>query len=88
MTIRKTKDTPKKFEDALKRLEDIVGTLESGEVDLEKSLELFDEGRTLSRQCLDRLQEMEQKVRKAIEKADGSVELKDLDPAEGPDEGS
>lgn len=83
MCARKAREAPKKFEDALKRLEQIVETLESGEVDLEKSLSLFEEGRNLSRHCLDRLQEMEQKVRKVIEKADGSVELRDLDTGEG-----
>ncbi len=82
MAVRKAKEAPGKFEEALQRLEEIVATLESGEVDLEKSLELFEEGRTLSRQCLERLQEMEQKVRKVIEKSNGSVELRDVKPEE------
>jgi len=88
MCARKAREAPKKFEDALKRLETIVETLESGEVDLEKSLELFEEGRGLSRQCLERLQEMEQKVRKVIEKADGSVELREFGAGEPPADSS
>ncbi len=81
MSAKKSKEIPEKFEEALGRLEQIVEVLEAGEVDLEKSLELFEEGRRLSEHCLARLQEMETKVKKAMEKADGSVELKPFDAA-------
>ena len=39
------------FEEALLKLEDIVKQLESGDVSLEKSIELFEEGITLSKIC-------------------------------------
>jgi exodeoxyribonuclease VII small subunit len=52
----------KKFEAALARLEEIVTELESGELGLEQSLKLFEEGVKLSRICNARLEEAERKV--------------------------
>lgn len=51
-----------KFEKALKRLEAIVDQLEDGQPDLEKSLQLFEEGIGLARFCAEKLQEAEQKI--------------------------
>ncbi len=51
-----------KFEKALKRLEAIVDQLEDGQLDLEKSLQLFEEGIGLARLCAGKLQEAEQKI--------------------------
>jgi exodeoxyribonuclease VII small subunit len=53
-----------KFEECLQRLEKIVGELEKGEVPLEKSLALFEEGMQLSSAC-----------RKEVEQAEGKVEI-------------
>ncbi len=53
-----------KFEDCLQRLEKIVHELEQGEVPLEKSLQLFEEGMQLSASC-----------RKELEEAEGKVEI-------------
>ena len=39
------------FEDSLKKLEDIVDQLDSGEVDLEKSVELYEKGMDLKIIC-------------------------------------
>jgi exodeoxyribonuclease VII small subunit len=39
------------FEDALKRLEEIVRTLEKGEAPLDQSIELYQEGDRLKRHC-------------------------------------
>ena len=52
----------KKFEVALARLEEIVTELESGELGLEQSLKLFEEGVKLARICNARLEEAERKV--------------------------
>lgn len=51
-----------KFEAALKELEGIVGQLESGELPLEDSLQLFEKGIALSRVCTGKLAEAEKKV--------------------------
>ena len=53
-----------KFEDCIQRLEKIVQELEQGDVPLEKSLTLFEEGMQLSSSC-----------RKELEEAEGKVEL-------------
>lgn len=52
----------KKFEDSLKKLEDIVSRLEGGDLTLEESLKLFEEGIKLSRLCTKQLEEAERKV--------------------------
>ena len=52
----------KKFEDAMKELEDIVKRLESGDLSLEESIKLFEEGMVLSKYCSGKLEEAEKKV--------------------------
>jgi exodeoxyribonuclease VII small subunit len=51
------------FEKKLNRLEDIVEKMETGELSLEDSLKLFEEGVKLSRDCNTQLSEAEQKVK-------------------------
>ena len=50
------------FEEAVKRLEEIVGRLEKGEIPLEESLTLFEEGVKLSRFCRTILDEAEKRI--------------------------
>lgn len=52
----------KKFEDAMRELEDIVKRLESGDLPLEESLKIFEEGVALSRYCFSKLEEAEKRV--------------------------
>lgn len=56
------------FENALKKLEEIVGTLESGNITLEESLIVYQEGVMLSKFCNEKLKEAEGKVMKIINK--------------------
>jgi len=51
-----------RFEDALNKLEKIVSKLEEGEIPLDESLKLFEEGIRLSRFCNQKLDEAEKKV--------------------------
>jgi exodeoxyribonuclease VII small subunit len=51
-----------KFEEALKKLEETVEQLESGDLPLEKALEVFEMGIKMSRICTQKLEEAEQKV--------------------------
>ena len=51
-----------KFEECLERLEKIVKELEKGDVPLEKSLTLFEEGMQLSATCRNQLEDAEGKV--------------------------
>ncbi|MBI3910748.1 MAG: exodeoxyribonuclease VII small subunit [Armatimonadetes bacterium] len=50
------------FEDAMRRLEEIVAALESGNLNLADSLAQFEEGMALARACEQQLQEAESKV--------------------------
>ena len=58
MSTTKTKT----FESSLEELERIVRELEQGELPLERSLELFERGVTLSRECQDRLNQAERRI--------------------------
>ncbi|MEE9613071.1 MAG: exodeoxyribonuclease VII small subunit [Desulfatiglandales bacterium] len=61
----------KKFEDAMKRLEDIVQSLESGDLSLEDSLGTFEEGMKLVSFCSKKLEEAEQKVTLLVKESNG-----------------
>lgn len=51
-----------KFEDVMKRLEQIVSSLEKGNLSLDESLKVFEEGVKLSKNCLRILDDAEKKV--------------------------
>ncbi len=51
------------FAKSLHRLEEIVSAMEGGQLSLEESLKLFEEGVQVSRLCQERLSEAEQKVK-------------------------
>ena len=55
-------EEPKSFEASLEALEEIVHQLEGGDLPLEKSLELFEDGIRLSRQCQERLNQAERRI--------------------------
>jgi exodeoxyribonuclease VII small subunit len=50
------------FEASLEALEQIVRELERGDLSLEKSLELFEQGIRLSRECQERLNQAERRI--------------------------
>lgn len=54
------------FEKKLGRLEEIVTKMEKGELNLEESLKLFEEGVRLSRECHQKLNEAEAQVKKLV----------------------
>lgn len=60
-----------KFESALKRLEEIVGLLEKGELPLEESLKAFEEGVELVRFCTAKLNDAEKRVNLLVKTEDG-----------------
>ncbi|MFW6147501.1 MAG: exodeoxyribonuclease VII small subunit [Thermodesulfobacteriota bacterium] len=61
----------KKFEDALQELEAIVKRLESGELSLEESLKVFEDGVSLSKYCFQKLEEAEKRVSILIKDENG-----------------
>jgi exodeoxyribonuclease VII small subunit len=60
-----------KFEKALSRLETIVTELEAGELSLDDSLRIFEEGVKLSKTCLKMLDDAERKVEILVQDKDG-----------------
>lgn len=59
------------FEAAMEQLEAIVAQLESGDVPLEKAIELFQEGMRLSQLCGGKLDQVERKIEMLIETEQG-----------------
>ena len=70
----KRSETPT-FEAALKQLEEIVQRLEKGELSLEESLKLYEEGIQLSRLCHGKLEEAEGKIEMLLKDARGEPVL-------------
>jgi exodeoxyribonuclease VII small subunit len=62
---------PQSFEAALKQLEDVVFKLEKGELPLEESLRLYEEGIRLSRFCHSKLEEAEGKIEQLMKNSRG-----------------
>lgn len=62
------------FEEALKRLEEIVAALEKGDASLNDAMKLFEEGSALIRRCGGLLDEAEQKVVRLKKGPDGAPE--------------
>jgi len=93
-TITKTEApaTPSaNFEGQLAGLEKIVRELERGDLPLEKSLELFEQGVRLSRECQERLNEAERRIEVLLREGDGRTaivpfETEEFDTAEDDDE--
>ena len=71
------------FEESLKKLETIVDQLEKGDLSLEDSLKLFEEGVGLSAVCKQELDAAEGKVQLLIKQRDGSLKAEAF-PAEKP----
>lgn len=70
-----------KFEKAIQRLEKIVEDLETGELDIDKSLEIFEEGIKMSRVCSKKLSEAEAKIEKLTRDQKGEL-MAELFPVE------
>ena len=60
--MKNNEQQTKSFETSLESLEQIVRQLEQGDLALEKSLELFEQGIRLSRECQERLSQAERRI--------------------------
>jgi len=65
--------TDLKFEDCLARLEQIVGALETGNLPLEESLKVFEEGITLARHCSRYLDDAERRIEMLVKDDSGAT---------------
>ncbi|AUS96170.1 exodeoxyribonuclease VII small subunit [Clostridium thermosuccinogenes] len=63
----------KKFEEAIKELEEIVEKLEKGDLSLDESIEFFQKGIELSKYCSKRLDEIERKISLLVEDEKGRI---------------
>lgn len=59
------------FEESMKELEELVKTLENGGIDLDKSLEIYEQAVVLRNHCQIILEESERRIQKIMETADG-----------------
>ena len=67
------------FESAMARLEEIVEQLESGQLNLESSLAVFDEGVRLSLYCQQELEKTDGKVQRLLRKLNGEFAVEDIE---------
>ena len=72
----------KTFEQSLDELEKIVKQLEGGDLPLEKSLELFEAGVKLSRECRERLTNAERRIEVLMKDSNGNLSVENLETAE------
>jgi exodeoxyribonuclease VII small subunit len=66
------------FEEAMKQLESIVETLGGGNLSLEDSLKMFEEGMELCKFCNKKLDEAEYKVEKLMEKESNELSVEEV----------
>ena len=79
MTTKKTVKNP--LESSLKRLEEIVETLERGDASLDDAVILYEEGVQISRECAEKLKTAELKIKKLSQEIDGQFTLNESDEA-------
>jgi exodeoxyribonuclease VII small subunit len=73
---------PESFETCLDQLEKTVKELEAGDLQLERSLELFEKGMALSESCRKQLEEAETRIELLIKK-DGKIQAEPFRPEKG-----
>ena len=74
--------SPKSFENCLDQLEKVVKELESGDLQLERSLRSFEQGMALSESCRKQLEEAETRIELLIKK-DGKIQPEPFGPEKG-----
>ena len=73
-------DIKSTFEDNILRLEKIVELLEKGEAPLDKCITLFEEGVKLSKDCINMLDNAEQKIKLLTDNSNGNFTESDFVP--------
>ena len=68
------------FESALTELEDIFNKLESGDLPLEETLAIFEQGIKISRECRERLATAERRIEVLMREADGTLSAQPFEP--------
>ena len=77
----------KSFEEVLQELEEIVNRLEQGDLPLEESLQLFEQGVRLSRSCHTKLDEAQKRLEVLLKDEEGKMTARPFDqPGEAEDD--
>ena len=71
-----------KFEESISRLEQIVQALENGDIDLDESLKLFEEGIKLTKSCQKMLDDAEKKVSVLMADENGKIKKEEFNNEE------
>jgi len=83
--IQRAKNSPMKFEEALKKLEETVARMERGDLSLDASLKAFEDGIRLSRFLNAKLEEAEGKVEILLKDSKGNIVTAPFEEEPGPD---
>jgi len=75
-------DEAKSFEENLQRLDEAVKKLEEGDIPLDESLQIYEEGIEAFRSCRKMLEEAEGKISKLVETLEGELEEEPFEPPE------
>lgn len=70
-----TKARTESFETSLKRLEEIVDSLEGGTVSIDEAMKMYEEGIQISKSCLEKLSQAELKLKRLSKDVKGNFEL-------------
>jgi exodeoxyribonuclease VII small subunit len=68
-----------KFEECMKRIEEIVADLEKGDLPLEESLDRFEEAVGLARECYRKLDQAQKRISKLVKTDEGEFTLEPLE---------
>ena len=66
------------FEETMKQLEEIAGQLEKGDLNLDESVEKFEQGMKLSKQCSKILEEAEKRITMLLKNSEGELQEEDF----------
>ena len=75
--MKKIKSTVWTLEASMQRLNDIVEKLERGEVSLDNAMSLYEEGMTISKECMEKLSRAELKLKQISKDVNGNFKLSD-----------
>ena len=75
-------EKPKSFEENLQRLDQAVKRLEEGNIPLDESLQVYEDGIKAFRACRKTLEEAEGKITKLVETLEGELEEEPFEPPE------
>ncbi len=70
------------FEEKMQKLEQIVGELEKGDLNLDDSVKKFEEGINISKECNKILEDAEKKITILVKKEDGETDEENFDAKE------